>query len=203
MTYVPLHYYSYNFSTVILSISILLLFIIFFAILFLAFMYEISNKTGYCEPTFYYGQACRNQIANTVLTDPQFLEAKHAFYQSIKDPIDPKLETIHNTIEDISGAIQSVLTENNEFNTESVNQIQEVTNALNLITANYLGNIKQLFESSQDKSNTVITSLKQIPQLISSVQDKINQAIVKPASARLVIPLRKLHSALTAVQNRV
>jgi hypothetical protein len=198
--YSPVNYYTYNTHSYFLSVSITVVYSIFFAILYLAFSYETSNRANICHPTFYYGGACRKQIANTVLKDNSFLNRKKDYYANLETTVKPMMENSSNKIDATDGTISKHLSENDAFNKKTVEEIEDITDVINLITTKYLGNIQHyLSSSSENKTGPVVQALQDIPNMIKSVQDKLNKALVEPTSAVFVSPLQKLYKALNNI----
>jgi len=203
--YIPISYYTYNSHNLFLSTTITILFSVFFAISYLAFSYETSNKADVCNPTFYYGNACKRQIAKTALLDHNFLKRKHEYYLAASNN-NRIIDKDANNNSTVSDTVSGYLTDNKEFNEATIQEIEDITDVLNLIATKYLGNIQQFLASStQSTSEPVITALNNIPGMIESIQNKLNNAIVEPASAVFVSPLQKLYKALlnvNTVQNQ-
>jgi hypothetical protein len=150
---------------------------------------------------FYYGGACKRQIARTALLNPEFSKIKNDYYANINTRIQPKIEHADSSNNIVNEDVNDYLSKNKEFNEETVQEIQDMTNILNLITTKYLGNIQQfLATSSQETSTSVALALQDIPYMIQTVKDKLNQAIVEPTSAIFIAPLQKLYKALSNVE---
>jgi gas vesicle protein len=147
---------------------------------------------------FYYGDTCKRQIARTALLNPDFLQYKQRFYANSAKLAQPNINIDANNIKDVSNNVNTYLYKNEEFNEETVQEIQDMTNVLNLISTKYLGNIQHfLGTSSQETSNSVAQALQDIPTMIKYVQNKLNDAIVEPTSAMFISPLQKLYKALS------
>jgi len=195
--YIPISYYTYNSHNLFLSTTITILFSVFFAISYLAFSYETSNKADVCNPTFYYGNACKRHIAKSVLLDEKFLNRKRVYYKAAENN-NSNIRTDNNNVEyNVNDRVSEYLSDNKEFNDKTVKEIEDITDVLNLIATKYLGNIQQFLSSStQSTSEPVISAINNIPGMIKSVQDKLNKAVVEPTSAAFVSPLQKLYKAL-------
>jgi hypothetical protein len=150
---------------------------------------------------FYYGGACKRQIARTALLNPDFLKIKNDYYANVNANIQPKIDTADSSNNVVNEDVGDYLSKNKQFNQETVEEIQDMTNILNLITTKYLGNIQQfLATSSQETSSSVAQVLQDIPYMIKTVKDKLNQAIIEPTSAIFIAPLQKLYKALSNVE---
>ena len=201
ISYLPVNYYTYNSHNYFLATTISVLFTAFFIILYTAFLYETTNRANVCSPMFYYGGACKRQIARTALLNPEFSKIKNDYYANINTRIQPKIEHADSSNNIVNEDVNDYLSKNKEFNEETVQEIQDMTNILNLITTKYLGNIQQfLATSSQETSTSVALALQDIPYMIQTVKDKLNQAIVEPTSAIFIAPLQKLYKALSNVE---
>jgi len=197
----PINYYTYNSRNVFLAVFISVLFFAFYAILYLAFSYETSNRADICNPTFYYGNACRRQIARTALLDTSFLPLKKSYYSNVQDSVNPRLTTDDtNKIEEVNNVVQDYLSENKTFNDETIQEIEDLTDVLNLISTKYLGNIQD-YLATQTESSSVSHALQNIPSMLQYIQEKMNKAIIEPTSARFVSPLKKLYQALSSIQS--
>jgi hypothetical protein len=190
-----------------LAISITVLYIIFFRTLYLAFSYETSNKADICIPAFYYGESCKRQIARSVLTDEYtqnnyLLPWKRRYYNNVETSINPRLQTdLSNNIA-AENKTNTYLKENEEFNETVIQEIEDITDVLNLISTKYLGSIQKFMASSSEKlSAPVKQALNDIPGMIISIQDKLNKSLIEPAASPLVSPLQKLYKALTNINS--
>ena len=201
--YSPLTYYTYNSETYYASIGASILYFVFYIILFLVFKYELYNKRGFCTPMFYYGQACRNEIANTILSDPGFVQAKQTYYTTVKNTTDAINGTMVNDQYEINNAdalVNDNLNDNANFTNATIGQIQEATNVLKMIASKYLGNMQTFVASTKNQSTEMWQQLQSIPPLLGQIQNQINTSIVVPALMPYTDPLRKLYNSLSEVQ---
>lgn len=197
--YLPLTYYTYNIQNYYASIVASILFFIFYSILFVALKYEVYNKQDYCDPMFYYGKACRNDIANKIQQNEDLLKVKKKFYSNVKTLTDASGATTQDkaNIELAGQTVNANLSENKEFTKNTIEQIQEITNVLNMASSKYLGNLQSLLSSTQNQSNS---ALQQIQGLLNNVQDQIKQTVIDPALARYTDPLQKLYKSLSDIK---
>lgn len=197
--YLPLTYYTYNIQNYYASIAASILFFIFYSILFVALKYEVYNKQDYCDPMFYYGKACRNDIANKIQQNEDLLKVKKKFYSNVKTLTDASGATTQDkaNIELAGQTVNANLSENKEFTKNTIEQIQEITNVLNMASSKYLGNLQSLLSSTQNQSNS---ALQQIQGLLNNVQDQIKQTVIDPALARYTDPLQKLYKSLSDIK---
>ena len=197
--YLPLTYYTYNIQNYYASIVASILFFIFYSILFVALKYEVYNKQDYCDPMFYYGKACRNDIANKIQQNEDLLKVKKKFYSNVKTLTDASGATTKDkaNIELAGQTVNANLSENKEFTKNTIEQIQEITNVLNMASSKYLGNLQSLLSSTQNQSNS---ALQQIQGLLNNVQDQIKQTVIDPALARYTDPLQKLYKSLSDIK---
>jgi hypothetical protein len=199
---IPINYYTYNSHVYFLAISITIVYVIFFSTLYLAFSYETSNKADICNPTFYYGDACKRQIARTALTNQYFLPVKQKYYNNVETSINPRIQTDQSKTDAADISMNAYLTANEEFNETTIQEIQDITDVLNLISTKYLGSIKKFLASSTNKlSAPVQQALNDIPGMILSIQDKLNKSIIEPAASPFISPLQKLYKALTNINS--
>jgi len=198
--YIPVNYYTYNSQNYFLATTITVLFSTFFIVLYSAFLYETTNRADVCSPIFYYGGACKRQIAKTVLLNPDFLRYKQQYYTDVGNSIQPRIHVDSSNNSIVNTKVETYLSENDNFNKQTVQEIQDLTNILNLISTKYLGNIQQfLATSSQETSNSLAEVLQDIPSMIETVKSKLNKAVVEPTSAIFISPLQKLYKALTNI----
>jgi len=160
------------------------------------FQYEFYNKKNYCDPKFYYGRACRNQIADRILNNPDLINAKHRFYNAMQD-VNKVIDNVQNDIDTVSQNVQDGLESNDEFQRDTLDQINDVTRIVKMATANYLGNLQGVVQSTKDTSAAVWSQLQSVPALLKELQKQINDAIVTPALAPYVGPLQKLYQSLS------
>ena len=200
--FITLSFFTYNLELYYAAMGASILYFAFYVILFRVLKYEIGNKQNICNPAFYYGQACRNQIADTILSDPGFVQAKQAYYATVQSTIDESgTMTNDNTeITDASGTVQGNLDANVNFTNSTISQIQETTNVLKTITSKYLGNMQNVINSTKNQTNSALEQIQKIPPLLSNLQQQINASIVTPALMPYTDPLQKLYNSLTEVQ---
>ena len=200
--YSPLNYYTYNINSYYASIGASAIFLLFYIILMVVFKYELYNKKEFCDPMFYYGQACRNKIANTVINNPGFMQAKQVFYATVKDTIDASGTMVVDEaqIVDASNMVQDNLSSNSNFINNTISQIQDTTSILKVIASKYLGNMQNLLNSTKNNSNDAWQQIQEIPQLLNNIQSQINKSIVTPALMPYTDPLKKLYKSLSDIQ---
>ena len=195
--YYPIHYLSYNKQSYYACIGSSILFVIFYFMLVNVLRYELNNKKNICEPNFYYSSACSNQIANTILLDTALNPSQNAFYNAVQNKYDVSQTTQENEIDGAGKTVQGTLDANTNFTQNTIEQIQEITDIIQLITTKYLGNFQQFLQDTKSTSSTTWNQIQEIPGLLQNLQNQINQAIVTPALARYVDPLQKLYKSLT------
>lgn len=200
VTYYPLHYFTYNRTIYYQCIGLTILFVSFFGIIINVFKYEMYNKKGVCDPEYYYGSACKNVIANTVLADGGLVPIMNQFYYTVENQLDPSQNAQQSAIDSAGDTVQNTINTNNQFAQNTVEQIQEVTNVVQLLTTKYLGNLQQFLQTAKSTSSATWNQIQEIPGLLNSLQSQINQAIITPALARYVDPLQKLYQSLSAIQ---
>jgi len=199
---IPIDYYTYNSHSYFLSVSITIVYIIFFSTLYLAFSYETSNKADVCNPTFYYGDACKRQIARTALNNQYFLPIKQEYYNNVEASINPRIIADQSNNIAADASMNAYLDANAQFNEKTIQEIQDITDVLNLISTKYLGSIQKFLASSTEKLSTPVQqALNDIPGMILSIQDKLNKSIIEPAASPFISPLQKLYKALTNINS--
>lgn len=192
---IPLHYFSYNAPYVSSLVTTCILFFSFYVILYLMFEYEHNNAKNICDPKFYYGRPCRNQIANRILSDPALVSVKHNFYDTMQQ-VNSSRSNDRNEIENAAAQVQTTLMANTNFAQDTIQQIEEVTDIANAATARYLGNVDQTIQSTQNTSPSTWAQLQTMPALIQNLQSQIQQSVITPAMAPYVGPLKKLYQSL-------
>jgi hypothetical protein len=204
--FVSITYFSYNAPAYYGCIGLLTIFGVFYTMLHLALKYEMYNKINKCDPMYYYGQACRNDMATTLLTDPEFLQAKHAFYDKISKyessnqayiGAQRDTENDQKAINLADTTIQSNLDGNHEFTENTIADINDITDFAKMLSTKYLGDVQTLVGSVKDEDSLVETRLKTIPAQLAILKNQINTAVVTPTMARYSAPLKKLYKSLT------
>jgi hypothetical protein len=136
-------------------------------------------------------------MANTILTNTNFYPSQATFYNSVHRQFNVSQNSQENEIDGAGDAIQGTLDANADFAQNTVEEIQEVTDVIQLMTTKYLGNLQQFLNNAKSTSSSTWNQVQEIPGLLQNLQNQINQAIVTPALARYVDPLQKLYQSLT------
>jgi hypothetical protein len=194
--HIPIHYFTYNAPDVNTCVSVCILIFSFYVVLFLMFQFELYNKKNYCEPKFYYGRACRNQIADRILSNPELINAKRQFYSTMQK-VGEVTDNVQTDIDRVSKGVHDGLESNEEFQRDTLDQINDVTRIVKMAAANYLGNLQGVVQSTKETSTAAWNQLQSIPALLKDLQTQINSAIVTPALAPYVGPLQKLYQSLS------
>lgn len=204
--FTSLTYYSFNAPSYYSGVIILTFFSIFYIMMYLALKYETYNRINHCDPQYYYGEACRNQIARTILTNPDFSQAKNDFYDKLSN-YDASSNTVkgidHNTKEDekhilnVEHEINHNLDKNQEFTENTIHEINEMTDFTKMLSSKYLGDVQTLIGSVKSGNTEVEKNLKVLPEQINILKHQIDTAIVTPTLARYTAPLQKLYKSLT------
>ncbi len=195
--YYPIHYLSYNRQSYYACIGSSILFLAFYIILVNILRYELNNKREICEPDFYYSSACNNQMANTILASTGFSPAQNAFYNAVQNKLTVSQNEQKQEIDEADDEVQGTLDANTHFTQNTIEQIQEVTEVIQLITTKYLGNLQQFLNNAKSTSSSTWNQVQEIPGLLQNLQKQINQVVVTPALARYVDPLQKLYQSLS------
>lgn len=195
--YYPIQYLTYNRQSYYACIGSSILFLAFYIILVNILRYELNNKRGICEPDFYYSSACNDQMANTILADTNFYPSQNTFYNAVHRQFNVSQNAQEQEIDGAGDAVQGTLDANANFTQNSIEEIQEVTDVIQLMTTKYLGNLQQFLNNAKSTSSSTWNQVQEIPGLLQNLQNQINQAIVTPALARYVDPLQKLYQSLT------
>jgi len=199
--YISIDYFTYNKISVIASVIIIILFILFVSIMTIALKYELYNKMNFCDPAFYYSKACNNKIAKTVLDDKTYKANLTKFSNNINNVINPMIADSQNTIGENESTIVSKEEENIEFATESINQIQEITDNLKSISSKHLGNFNHLKDLTIEQSNNLSQTIQNIPTILKTIQEQVNTAVITPALTKMLCPLQKLYKSIQGIQS--
>jgi hypothetical protein len=204
--FASLTYYTYNSPSYFAGVILLIMFSIFYAMLYLALKYETYNNMDYCDPMYYYGQACKNEINKSIVTNTEFAQAKSAFhdkvakydasisaYKGIQSKTEDDQKEIHNANEAINKNVEA----NTTFPENTIDEINEITDFTKMLSSKYLGDVQTLISSVTSKNPAVEDQLKTIPEQIGILKQQINTAIVTPALTRYSAPLHKLYKSLT------
>ena len=195
--YYPIHYLSYNRQSYYACIGSSILFVVFYILLVNVLRYELNNKRKICEPDFYYSSACSNKMANTILADTGFSPAQNDFYNALQDQLTVSQNIQEKEIDGADNKVQGTLDANANFTQNTIEQIQEVTEVIQLMTTKYLGNLQQFLNNAKSTSSSTWNQVQEIPGMLQDLQNQINQAIITPALTRYVDPLQKLYQSLT------
>ena len=186
--YIPIDYFTYNRPYYFATAIIIIMFSIIYIMLYLVFKYEYLNRVEVCDPMFYYGRACRNEYSNILLFNDKFLTFKKNFYD-IVSKFDPESEeTINNNLES-----------NEEFNKSTIEEIDNMTTVVKLITSKYLGNLQELFGNVQEAPQYLLNNLQQLSIDLGQLKIHVQESIVDPAFAKYTAPLQKLYKYLTHI----
>jgi hypothetical protein len=194
---IPLYYKTYNSRYVSLAIILIAIFISGIGVLYTILQYELFNRQLYCDPRYYYGKACNNLIAETVLADPTFLKKKKAFYEnSVK--IEKEINKDDSEIEsDTSKVNNANELSSPEFIEASAKKVDSITDQLNTIKTSYLGNPdNSLRQSISQLNNSFLSELKDLPVQLQRIQDMFTNGIILPSSTHLINALQKLHKSV-------
>jgi len=198
--YYPIDYFTYNRQKYYQCIGLSILFFAFFIIVINVFQYELFNQKNVCDPKYYYGTACRNEIANTIYAKSGFMPINNQFYAAVETQFDPSLNAQKSKIDGAGEVVDDTLNGNIQFAENTVNEVEEAADVLQLMTTKYLGNLQQFMKTAKSTSSSTWDQIQQIPGLLNQLQGQINQAVVTPALARYVSPLQKLYKSLADVQ---
>ena len=204
--FVPLTYYSYNAPSYYGCIALLTLIGVFYIMLNLALKYEMYNNIDKCDPMYYYGQPCRNEMATALLTNPTFLQAKHAFYDKVAKYdasnnlyIGAQQDTENDevTINQANTSIQTNLDGNQAFTDNTIGEINDIADFAKMLSTKYLGDVQTLLSSVKNADSTVETQLQTIPSQMEILKNQIDTAFITPTITRYSAPLKKLYKSLT------
>jgi hypothetical protein len=184
------------------------MFSIIYIMLYLVFKYEYLNRIEICDPMFYYGKACRNEYSNILLFNDQFLEFKKNFYE-IVSKFNPKTQQTEGVrerknknkqiVEKSSEAIHDNIQSNEEFSKSTIDEINNMTIVVKLITSKYLGNLQEIFGNVQNAPQYLLNNLKQLSVDLGQLKGHVQKSIVDPAFAKYTAPLQKLYKYLTEI----
>ena len=206
--YIPIDYFTYNRPYYFATTIIIIMFSIIYIMLYLVFKYEYLNRVEVCDPMFYYGRACRNQYSNILLFNDKFLTFKKNFYE-IVSKFNPKTQQTEGVrerknknkqiIEDSEKAIDNNLESNEEFSKSTIDEIENMTTVVKLITSKYLGNLQELFGNVQNAPQYLLNNLQQLSIDLGQLQIHVQESIVDPAFAKYTAPLQNLYKYLTHI----
>lgn len=209
--YIPIDYFTYNRPEYVAAFLILSLFFVFYVVLYTIFQYEYWNRIGYCHPMYYYGQACRNQYSNILLKDPQFLQLKKAYYDKVAsfDKESKKYQGLRTDVKEndeklkqSENAIETVIEENDDFASSTIEEIKKLTTITQLITTKYLGNLEELLKNVKKAPMHVMEALRGLPEHLAILQTEIKKTTVNPLFAPYTAPLEKLYRSLTEIDKK-
>jgi len=159
-------------------------------------MYEWLNVQDICNPTYYYGKACKNMISKQILMDPQFIDTKRKFYRA-KDTIDyefiPKDDKLVKEAE--KNIDQNVKMTDNVIES-GITNIQSFSENVNTVFQKYLGNMKSIVKDTSVLSQDTMQSFSQITENLKSLMEKLHESIIDPTFAKYSDPLKKLYASL-------
>jgi len=102
-------------------------------------------------------------------------------------------------IEDSEKAIDNNLESNEEFSKSTIDEIDNMTTVVKLITSKYLGNLQELFGNVQNAPQYLLNNLQQLSIDLGQLQIHVQESIVDPAFAKYTAPLQKLYKYLTHI----
>ena len=206
--YIPIDYFTYNRPYYFATTIIIIMFSIIYIMLYLVFKYEYLNRVEVCDPMFYYGRACRNEYSNILLFNDKFLTFKKNFYD-IVSKFDPKTKETKGArenmkknkkiVEESEETINNNLESNEEFNKSTIEEIDNMTTVVKLITSKYLGNLQELFGNVQEAPQYLLNNLQQLSIDLGQLKIHVQESIVDPAFAKYTAPLQKLYKYLTHI----
>jgi hypothetical protein len=194
---IPLSYYSYNKRILLVSVIIILCFITFISIATMAMRYELFNKQDFCDPTFYYGRACRNVIAKNMIEDPNFVKYKQKYYSNIDKSINPRISLDTSDIDNANVEVNAneVLT-SDAFIDNSTKKIVNITDVLTQIKTQSLGSLgEKAAQPIKDLNNIISDKLKDLPNMLKQIQSQLNDGFIKPSTLHLYDALEKLYKS--------
>jgi len=159
--------------------------------------YELFNKQGFCDPTFYYGKACRDTISGNMTQDPDFIKYKQRFYGNIDNLIDPMINEDEKDIGDLELNInKSESLVSDEFIDASTKKISKITDILTRIKTQSLGNLGSEFvKPLNDINKTISEKLKDLPNVLNDIKIKLHNGFIKPSTIHLYDALDKLYKS--------
>jgi hypothetical protein len=163
----------------------------------MAMRYELFNKQNYCDPTFYYGSACRNVISKTVVNNPMFIKSRRTFYNNINKIINPLKKLDESDISTAEKEIKNneILT-SDEYINESSEKISNITDALKQIKTQSLGKFgNALLQPLNSVNNSISEKLKDLPNTLTQIKIMLNNGFIKPSTIHLYDALEKLYKA--------
>lgn len=206
--YIPIDYFTYNRPYYFATTIIIIMFSIIYIMLYLVFKYEYLNRVEVCDPMFYYGRACRNEYSNILLFNDKFLTFKKNFYDIVSN-FDPKTKETKGArenmrknkkiVEESEETINNNLESNEEFNKSTIEEIDNMTTVVKLITSKYLGNLQELFGNVQDAPQYLLNNLQQLSIDLGQLKIHVQESIVDTAFAKYTAPLQKLYKYLTHI----
>jgi len=162
-----------------------------------AMRYELFNKQGFCDPTFYYGSACRDYIARNITQDRDLVKYKKKFYRNIDELIYPLKKLNTAEIDEANNEIdkENVLVSDNYIN-DSTKKIQNITDVLTQIKTQSLGNLGSgMSKPLKDVNAAISDKLKDLPNTLKRMQTMLNDGFIKPSTIHLHDALEKLYKS--------
>ena len=195
--FIPLYYTTYNKREIVLCILITLCFITFISISTMAMRYELFNKQNYCDPTFYYGNACRNVISKTILSNPRFIKSRKNFYDNVNNIINSKMNSDESDIlkANVEMDKNEILT-SDEYIDESTKKISDITDVLTQIKTQSLGGFgSALLKPIKSANDAISDKLKDLPNTLNQIKIMLDNGFIKPSTIHLYDALEKLYRA--------
>lgn len=194
---IPLYYKTYNARYVSLAIILIAIFVFGITILYVILQYELFNRQAYCDPRFYYGNACNNLISQSILMDPNFLKKKKEYYESSN-----KINLDVNDDSDEIVSDKSKIENANELSSptfieDSAKKVEYITDQLNAIKLSYLGNPNnKLRQSISQLNKSFLSEIKDLPVRLQEIQGMFTNGIILPSSTHLIDALQKLNKSV-------
>lgn len=209
--YIPIDYFSYNRPEYFAAIIVMLMFTLFIIILYLVFKYEYYKRLDYCDSMFYYGKPCVNKYSKSIIMDPKFVEMKRTYYDIVSQYNDKtgKYEGVREStgknkksIDKAEENIEDNLKRNEEFNKNSIEEIQKISTISKLIASKYLGNMEDILRNIHSAPDYVLESIKGLPEQLGLLRIQIQDTLVNPLFKQYTAPLQKLYRSLTELDKK-
>ena len=143
--------------------------------------------------------------------DPKFIEMKKKYYDVVSKYNDKtgKYEGVRQStgknkkkITKADESIEDNLKRNEEFNKNSIEEIQKISTVSKLIASKYLGNMEDILRNINGAPKYVLESIKGLPEQLAQLRIQIQDTLVNPAFKQYTSPLQKLYRSLTELDKK-
>jgi hypothetical protein len=143
-----------------------------FGIFLNVIQFEVNNQMGVCSPYFYQSSACRQLIATTISSDPNFSDMKKKYSKTVYDQPTSLAQQVNQASQQIAKNDNTLLKMLGNFG-----------DVLQNLTPSNLGKFKQMASAPSSPAT---------PSPLSQLQTLLQTTLVDPAMTKYVAPLQRL-----------